>query len=326
MASRAGSAGSAGPAYLGLDIGGTNIKYGVVDAGGAMLWQDRVATPVVRPVPVLAIKDIAAAALDRAVRAGQAIAGLGVAAPGRVDSAAGLVLEASNLRWGREQLGALLEDKLGLPVRVLNDTNAAALGEYVAGGWPSPGADLICISIGTGVGAGLIMGGELYAGESFNAGELGHVIAVPAGRECACGGTGCLETIASGPGIVRSYLEARAGAGEPAGDAAPGEVTLAVVAAAARAGQEPAITALSSAAAALGVQVANCRTLLDVSHFVIGGGVANIDWPLVPEIGRVASRYLSAARQPRLAVRKSAMIDRAAIVGAVSYLREHLCA
>ena len=112
---------------------------------------------------MLAITDIAAAALDRAVQDGQVIAGLGVAAPGRVDSGSGLVLEATNLSWERAQLGKMLEDKLGLPVRVLNDTNAAALGEYVAGGWPNPAADLICISIGTGVGAGLILGGELYS-------------------------------------------------------------------------------------------------------------------------------------------------------------------
>ena len=205
--------GPAERAYLGLDIGGTNIKYGLVDAHGVMLWGARVATPAERPLPVLAIKDIAAAALDRAVQDGQAIAGLGVAAPGRVDSGSGVVVEASNLRWERAQLGTTLEDKLGLPVRVLNDTNAAALGEYMAGDWPSPAADLICISIGTGVGAGLIINGELFAGEKFNAGELGHVVAAVDGRECACGGIGCLETIASGPGIVRAYRDAMAAGG-----------------------------------------------------------------------------------------------------------------
>jgi glucokinase len=309
-------------AYLGLDVGGTNIKYGLVDAHGAMLWGARVATPATRPVPVLAIKDIAAAALDRAAAAGQTVAGLGVATPGRVNSGSGVVLEATNLDWDRAPLGTLLEDKLGLPVRVLNDTNAAALGEYVAGGWPSPAADLICVSIGTGVGAGLIMGGELYAGENFNAGEIGHVIADPDGGACACGGTGCLETIAAGPGIVRAYQDAmaRADGGRP-----PGPVSLSGVAAAAQAGSEPAIAALTAAATALGIQVANCRSLLDVSHFVISGGVANIDWPLVPEIARVASRYLTAGKRARLQVRKSEMIDRAAIVGAVSYLREHAC-
>jgi glucokinase len=309
-------------AYLGLDVGGTNVKYGLVDAQGVVLWGARVATPAERPLPVLAIKDIAAAALDRAVRAGRVIAGLGVAAPGRVDSGSGVVVEASNLRWNRAQLGTTLEDKLGLPVRVLNDTNAAALGEYVAGGWPAPPADLICISIGTGVGAGLIMNGELFAGETFNAGELGHVVVAVDGLECACGGIGCLETIASGPGIVRAYQDAMAVADKTA---ATGPVALPDVAAAALAGQAPAIAALSSAAAALGIQVANIRTLLDISHVVIGGGVANIGWPLVPEIAQVASRYLASGKAARLQVRKSAMIDRAAIVGAVSYLKDHLC-
>jgi glucokinase len=312
----------AGEAYLGLDVGGTNVKYGVVDARGALVWGARVPTPAERPLPVMAITEIAVAALDRAVRDGQVIAGLGVAAPGRVDSGSGTVVEATNLGWERAHLGPMLQDKLGLPVRVLNDTNAAAIGEYVAGGWPPPPADLICISIGTGVGAGLIMGGELYAGENFNAGEIGHVVADTNGRECACGGVGCLETIAAGPGIVRAYQDARVRAGMAP---AAGSVALLDVVAAAQAGQEPAMVALTSAAAALGVQVANCRSLLDVSHFVIGGGVANIDWPLVPEVARVASHYLASGKRARLEVRKSRMIDRAAIVGAVSYLMEHVC-
>jgi glucokinase len=310
-------------AYLGLDVGGTNVKYGLVDANGAMLWGARVATPAARPLPITAISDIAAAGLDRAVRAGHVIAGLGVAAPGRVDPASGVVVEASNLLWKQAPLGPVLEERMGLPVRVINDTNAAALGEHAAGGWPSPAADLICISIGTGVGAGLIMGGELYAGQTFAAGELGHVIAVADGRKCVCGGVGCLETIASGPGIVRAYQEAMVSAGA---ETAARSASLPDVATAALAGQAPAIAALTSAAGALGIQVANCSILLDISHFVIGGGVANISWPLVSEIHQAASRNLSAGRQARLQVRKSRMIDRAAIVGVVSYLRKNVYA
>lgn len=311
------------PAYLGMDVGGTNVKYGLVDADGEMLWGARVSTPGARPLPVDAISDIAASALDRAVHAGHDVVGLGVAAPGRVDPGTGVIIEASNLHWKEAQLGPALEKRLGLPVGVLNDTNAAALGEYVSGGTASARASLICISIGTGVGAGLVMDGALYTGPNFAAGELGHVVAVIDGRECACGGIGCLETIASGPGIMRAYLDLLA---QPGDSTATSVVTLSGVAAAALDGQHAAVAALTSAATALGVQVANCSTLLDISDFVIGGGVANIAWPLVSQIRQAAIRNLAAGKRARLQVRKSTMIDRAAIVGAVTYLREFICA
>jgi glucokinase len=313
----------AGLAYLGLDVGGTNVKYGLVDADGEMLWGARVSTPSTRPLPIDAISDIASSALDRAVGAGHDVAGLGVAAPGRVDPGTGVIIEASNLKWKEAQLGPALEKRLGLPVGVLNDTNAAALGEYISDGTASPRASLICVSIGTGVGAGLVMDGALYTGQNFAAGELGHVVAVSDGQECACGGVGCLETIASGPGIRRAYLDLLAQAGQSTGADA---VTLPGVVAAALAGQEAAAAALAAAATALGIQVANCSTLLDISDFVIGGGVANIAWPLVAEIRQAAIRNLAAGKRARLQVRKSTMIDRAAIVGAVAYLREFICA
>jgi glucokinase len=308
-------------AYLGLDIGGTNVKYGLVDARGQMLWGARVSTPSTRPLPIDAISDIAASALDRAVRAGHDVVGLGVAAPGRVDPGTGVIIEASNLQWKEAQLGPALQKRLRLPAGVLNDTNAAALGEYTADDATSPRASLICISIGTGVGAGLVMDGALYTGQNFAAGELGHVVAVTDGRACACGGVGCLETIASGPGIMRSYLDLLAQSGE---NSPASEATLSAVAAAALAGQEAAVQALALAATALGIQVANCSTLLDISNFVIGGGVSNIAWPLVSEIRKAAIRSLAAGRRDRLQVRKSAMIDRAAIIGAVTYLREFI--
>ena len=314
-------AGGSRRAYLGLDVGGTNVKYGLVDARGEVLWGARVSTPRTRPLPIEAICDIASSALDRAVGAGHDVVGLGVAAPGRVDPGTGVIIDASNLQWKEAQLGPALQKRLRLPAAVLNDTNAAALGEYTADGTASPRTSLICISIGTGVGAGLVMEGALYTGQNFAAGELGHVVAVTDGRPCACGGVGCLETIASGPGIMRSYLDLLAQSGE---ETVTSTATLPEVAAAALAGQEAAVAALASAATALGVQVANCSTLLDISDFVIGGGVSNIAWPLVSEIREAAIRNLAAGRQGRLQVRKSTMIDRAAIIGAVTYLREFI--
>lgn len=315
------------PVYLGMDVGGTNVKYGLVDSSGAIMWGARVATPAQRPLPVEAIADIAAAALDRATQSGHDVRGIGVAAPGRVDPDTGVVLQASNLQWQGSELRHGLERKVSLPVRVLNDTNAAALGEFGALRPPDPKTSLMCISIGTGVGAGLILDGALYSGPHFAAGEIGHVTVDPGGRRCVCGGSGCLETIAAGPAIVRQYLERSDGwnGTRPDGGSVPSDaVTLSDVVAAARAGDVAATSALSTAARALGIQVANCCNLLDIPLFLIGGGVANIDWPMVSEISRVANMFVLPSKRGHLQVRKSLMIDRAAIVGAVLFLRENV--
>jgi predicted NBD/HSP70 family sugar kinase len=318
---------NAQPVYLGMDVGGTNVKYGLVDSAGAIMWGARVATPVQRPLPVEAIVDIAAGALDRATQSGHVVLGIGVASPGRVDPSTGVVLAASNLQWNETALGHGLERKVGLPVRVLNDTNAAALGEFGVLRQPDPSTSLMYISLGTGVGAGLILNGALYSGPHFAAGELGHVIADPFGRPCVCGGTGCLETIAAGPAIVREFsdrLAAKSGSTADGNAAAPTALTLSDVVAAARDGNSAASAALSASTTALGIQVANCCNLLDISLFLIGGGVANIHWPMVSEIGRTATALVMPSKRARLQVRKSRMIDRAAIVGAVMDLRENV--
>lgn len=314
------------PAYLGMDVGGTNVKYGLVDAAGAILWGSRVATPAQRPLPVEAIVDIAAGALDRATGSGHAVLGVGVATPGRVDPDTGIVLEASNLQWKETALGHGLERKIGLPVRVLNDTNAAALGEFGVPPHSGPSDSLMCISLGTGVGAGLILNGALYSGLHFAAGEIGHVISDPFGRPCVCGGIGCLETIAAGPAIVREFSQRLAGERDsPSQASSPVTgLTLSDVVASARDGNPAATAALSAAATALGIQIANCCNLLDISLFLIGGGVANIHWPMVSEISRVAHSYVMPSKRRRLQVRKSRMIDRAAILGAVLFLRENV--
>ena len=309
-------------AYLGLDVGGTNIKYGLVDGNGTVVWGARVPTPALRPLPVTTIADIAADALAHIARTGAIIAGVGIAAPGRVDPTSGVVLEASNLQWKDAPLGPALEDRFGFPVKVVNDTNAAALGELTDAAPTGVTPDLMCISIGTGVGAGLIIGGHLYTGQNFAAGELGHVVADADGRPCACGRVGCLETIASGPGIVRAYREATTPTEDNLSETAP--LALSTVAAKALRGEPAALAVLTSAASALGTQVANCSTLLDISDFVISGGVANMKWPLVPAIHKVAWGFLNPGRRTGLRVRKSEMIDRAAILGAVRYLREHV--
>ena len=127
---------------------------------------------------------------------GRPVLGVGIAAPGVVDGR-GVVLDARNLRWAGVDLTAIIRRQLGLPAYVANDANTAVLGEYTFGG--TTAADLMLVRIGTGVGAGLVVGGALVEGHSWAAGEIGHVIVDPAGPHCACGRACCLETFVAVP-------------------------------------------------------------------------------------------------------------------------------
>ena len=132
--------------------------------------------------------------------------GVGVGTPGVVDGR-GVVLDAHNLHWAGVDLTGILRRKLDLPVYVANDANTAVLAEYTFGG--TTAADLMLLRIGTGVGAGLVVGGALVQGHAWAAGEIGHVVVDPAGVPCACGRTGCLETILAAPHLRRGRPSAR---------------------------------------------------------------------------------------------------------------------
>jgi len=129
------------------------------------------------------------------------VLGVGVGTPGVVDGR-GVILDAHNLHWAGVDLTGILHRRLGLPVYVANDANTAVLAEYTFGG--TTAADLMLLRIGIGVGAGLVVGGALVQGHAWAAGEIGHVVVDDAGVRCACGKTGCLETILSAPHLRHS--------------------------------------------------------------------------------------------------------------------------
>ncbi|MDP2360648.1 MAG: ROK family protein [bacterium] len=191
---------------IGIDIGGTNTPFALVDAQGRTPAQGLIPTEGGRPLSDL---------LDRLVnqieqvlaRAGEKEPPLavGVGAP-NANALTGWVESPPNVSWGRADLAGELALRLRLPVFVTNDANAAALGEW----WWGAGAgvqDLLVITIGTGLGSGLIVGGELLHGASGHAGELGHLCVEPEGRCCSCGLRGCLETWVSAGGMLRTAAE-----------------------------------------------------------------------------------------------------------------------
>lgn len=260
---------------IGVDIGGTKIAAGVVDEQGRILSRTRRSTPSRDLEAVLAmiieiVDELAAL---------HPIDSVGIGTAGFVDSGRSKVLLAPNLGWVNAPLRLTVERATELPVVVENDANAAAWGERRFGA--GRGAlDLIVITVGTGIGGGLIFNGQLYRGQHGLAAEVGHMLVEPDGRLCGCGQRGCWEQYGSGNALVR---EARALAGEQResatqlfelGDGTPEGVQGAHVTAAARAGDPVSLQAFATVGDWLGIGLANLAALLDPEGFVLGGGVS----------------------------------------------------
>lgn len=246
---------------VGIDLGGTAIKAGVVDEHGRVLARRSVATELERgSAHVLATL----AGLARELGAD---GGVGLGVPGLIDRAAGVITECPNLKvLEHVPLADELARALDCPrarVFLENDANAAALGEHWCGG-ARDATDLLFVTLGTGVGGGLVLGGELYTGRGGLAGEIGHVVVEPGGRMCGCGARGCVETLASATAAHRRALER----GLPA--ERPGD--LALLAERARAGAGPERELCTAIGRDLGHALAAAVSLLDVRTFVIGGG------------------------------------------------------
>jgi glucokinase len=267
---------------IGLDLGGTKILALVVSAEGRVLARAGRPTPHRdRAALVDALVDCVREAVARAGLRVEDAAGVGVGAPGPTDPERGVLLEPPNLPPDCRDLPlrALLEPRLGVPVVVDNDANAAALGEHRYGAGRGT-ADMLYITISTGIGGGIVAGGRLLRGAGYTAGEVGHMILAAEGQDvCGCGRVGCWEAISSGTGIARQAREAVAAGRAPGlwarcgGD--PAALTAAVVARAAAEGDPAAQAIVTRAVAYSGVGLLNLLHLFSPALIVIGGGLTH---------------------------------------------------
>ncbi len=285
---------------LGIDIGGTNLVVGsVAEDGSAMVasaseptHSEAGATDVVDRLVGLAERAIAT---TRREAPGAEILGVGVGAPGPLDTKRGIVLLTPNLGWVNMPLRQLIHDRLGLPAALDNDANCAVLGEWWVGA--ARGArHAIGITIGTGIGGGLIIDGQLYHGASDVAGEIGHTTIDTEGRRCKCGNYGCLEAYASGPNIaLRAVEEMEAGAESRLRALVGGDlrkVTAQTVYQAAADGDELALEVVNDTAKFLGVGIGNLLNVFNPEVVVVCGGVTlagdHLFEPLRREVARRA--------------------------------------
>ncbi|MEV8272970.1 ROK family protein [Microbacterium sp. NPDC077184] len=259
---------------VGIDIGGTKIAGGVVDAEGRIVEKLRVDTPKDTGALARAVIDMAAH-----FRAAHEISAVGVAAAGFIDRDRAVVIHAPNIAWHNEPLKAILERGIGLPVTIENDANAAGWAEFRFGA----GRDvdhMVMLTMGTGVGGAVVLDGALFRGGHGIGGELGHTRFARDGRACGCGQNGCLEQYASGRALQReaNAIADGGGIGEALAQLREenGVISGPAVSRLVLAGDAGAIEALRRVATALGEACGGFQAVLDPELFVIGGGVAQL--------------------------------------------------
>ena len=314
--------------YIGIDVGGTTAKAGVVDEGGNILYKASCPTGIER-----SFEDIAAdmVALCRRVvhESGHAmadIAAVGVGIPGQQDPRTGLVALCNNLDWRNVPLMERLCDGLGLPVFVDNDANVAALAESVFGasrGVPSS----ILVTLGTGVGGGIVFNGKVLSGAHGVGGEIGHMIVVVDGEPCNCGHRGCWEKYASATAIIRmgSALMKKkpdcALARQMEGDAS--RLNAKAVLDLAKAGDGDCMEIFSTYVKYLCIGLSNLIDIFDPDMVVLGGGVAYAGDFLLDAVRASLRDYLYLPELSTTQVELARLGNDAGIIGAAMLGRNH---
>lgn len=315
---------------LGVDLGGTKILTAVMDVEGRMLSRDHTITPT-RQGPEVAVQSIvesAQRALDQAGVAVSSLTAVGIGAPGLVNPDTGMVLTSPHLpAWRNVRLRDMVQERMGREVFLINDANAAALGELHSGAARGV-RNFIYITLSTGIGGGIVIDGKLYSGTIGAAGEVGHMTIDHQGPVCACGNRGCWETLASGTALARvAKQRIEAGVRTSILDCAGGDVasvTAEAVHSAARQGDSLALELIAQTGYYVGVGLANLIDIFNPELIVIGGGLSNIGDILLEPAFKVAGEraYREAFRAVRFA---SAGLGRdSGVVGAAAFALDQI--
>ena len=309
---------------IGVDVGGTKIAAGVVDPNGQLVDKVRVSTPATDAQAVEAgIVEAARQLLDR-----YPVTAVGVAIAGFVDERRSLLRFAPNLPMAERPLRQLLGAALGIPVVIENDANAAAWGEYRFGGGRGS-TDVVLITVGTGLGGGIVLDDRLLRGSFGGAAEFGHVRMVPGGLPCGCGNSGCWEQYTSGSALIRQARELARTRPEQArrllelasGD--PEAIGGRMVTQAAREGDAVARALLAEVGRWLGEGIVDLANVLDPSAVVVGGGVSEAGDLLLDPARAAYERLLTAgAHRPHLSIVAAQLGNDAGLIGAADLARK----
>ncbi len=289
--------------YVGIDLGGTNIVAGVVDENYNIIATAKTKTNCPRPEKAIA-DDMAKMALEAVKNAKLTIDDIewiGIGTPGIANSKTGIIEYSNNLGFNNTPMVKYIQETIDKPVFIENDANAAAYGEYVAGA--AKGAkNAVCITLGTGVGGGIIIDGKIYSGSNFAGAEIGHTVVEVDGAQCSCGRKGCFEAYSSATGLIRMTKEAIAE--NPECTMAKmaeekGKVTARTSFDAMRAGDSVAKAVVDKYIKYLAAGITNTINIFQPDILCIGGGVCNEGDPLLLPVRELVKKEVYTRNSPK---------------------------
>ena len=320
--------GQQGLPVLAVDIGGTKIIAAVFSTDGQLLAKD--VYPTLAGAGVSAVIERIFTAIDRLLSQNiteiSQLDCIGIAVAGAIDSNRGLVTASPNLPgWLDVPLRYIVQDRYQVDAFLVNDASAAALGEHRFGVGRGV-SNLILLTLGTGIGGGIVINGEMYCGVCGSAGEIGHMVIDVNGPECACGNRGCLEALASGTAVARDAIR-RIGQGEKSSlvEMAEGEIesiTAETVGTAARNGDSLALDVLSQAANYLGVGMVNLVNIFNPEMIVLGGGMANLGELFIDSAKQVVAERAFPISAQAVRIVTAQLGNEAGVYGAAAFALE----
>lgn len=290
---------------IGVDVGGTNVKIALVSDKGKIIYSNSIPTRAEMGYEhtINSMKDAIRDLLKETKMKPSDIEGIGFGFPGQIDCKKGVVRLAPNIPgWVDIPIASIIEKEFGIPTRVDNDVRTATLGELNYGAGVGC-ENLICITVGTGIGSGLVVNGKLVRGANNAAGEIGHIkLNMQGGPLCGCGDRGCLEAYASGPSIVAMAEEyIRGGKSTKYRELANPEITPYIVAVAAKEGDPVARQIFRVMGEYIGMGLTSVVNLLNPEKIIIGGGVADAgDILLEPIKETIAKRAMTIQREVKI--------------------------
>lgn len=307
--------------YIGIDLGGTNIAAGLVDEHGKVLCKDSVPTHKERP-DVEIVKDMASLAQKIIEKSGiriKNIKSVGAGCPGTPDGERGIIVYANNLNFYNTPVREIMQKYIDLPILIENDANCAALAESVAGAAMDV-ENSVTITLGTGVGGGIVLNKKLYSGFNFAAGELGHMVIVVDGNQCTCGRKGCWEVYASATALIQQTIEAaKNNPGSLINELINGDygkIDAKTAFDAAKQGDETGKKVVGQYIKYIAEGLANIINILMPEVIVVGGGVSKEGEYLLRPLREMVQQRVYSKDIPPTQIRAAQMGNDAGIVGA----------
>lgn len=313
--------------YAGIDLGGTNIKCGIADETGEIIKKDSIPTHAEKGFTYVA-EAMAEAVQKLAEDTGVQLCGIGVGCPGMIDNKNGVVVYSNNLKWNNEPLAEVLQKKFNLPIRITNDANAAAYGEFLCGAGREY-SSIVMLTLGTGVGSGIILNGMLIEGKRGAGAEFGHETIRYGGKKCTCGRRGCLEAYASATALIEQTKMAMERDKESKlwmicnGDQK--RVTGKTAFDGVRAGDRTAKRVVKNYINYLAEGIANIANALRPDAVLLGGGIcAESELLISPLNKRVAGLMFGGAEYASMEICTAQLGNLAGVVGAVGLIRNFI--